>query len=97
MVDATNIYHTFSRGKQNLHRSSDAMYKTHKITLDPTFRQRHWFSQQSGYARLAYNHALSDFKVGLCKDNFQSWQTCPITQDWMGPDVSRVAFYWKDY
>ncbi len=36
-------------------------YKTHKITLDPTFKQRRWFSQQCGYVRFAYNQALSDF------------------------------------
>ncbi len=48
-------------------------YKTHKITLDPTFKQRRWFSQQCGYARFAYNQALSDFKAGLDQDNFQSW------------------------
>ncbi len=50
-------------------------YKTHKITLDTTFKQRRWFSQQCGYARFAYNQALSDFKVGLDNDNFQSWRT----------------------
>ncbi len=50
-------------------------YRTHKITLDPTFKQSRWFSQQCGYARFAYNQALSDFKIGLDTDNFQSWQT----------------------
>ena len=40
-------------------------YKTHKITLDPTFNQRRWFSQQCGYVRFAYNQALSDFKAGF--------------------------------
>ncbi len=50
-------------------------YKTHKITLAPTFRQRRWFAQQCGYARFAYNRALADFKTGLAQDTFQSWQT----------------------
>ncbi|RKU12970.1 transposase, partial [Candidatus Poribacteria bacterium] len=50
-------------------------YKTHKIALAPTFRERRWFASQCGYARFAYNHALSDFKAGLENDYFQSWQT----------------------
>ena len=50
-------------------------YKTHKITLDPTFRQRRWFSSQCGYARFAYNKALEDFKAGLAQDISQSWMT----------------------
>ena len=37
--------------------------RSHKIALDPTVDQRSWFSQQCGYARFAFNHALSDFKV----------------------------------
>ena len=45
-------------------------YRIHKITLDPTFKQKRWFSQQCGYARFVYNQALSDFKVGLNTDNF---------------------------
>ena len=53
-------------------------HRTHKITLDPTIRQKHWFSQQCGYARFAYNQALADFKSGLDQDNFQSWQTLNV-------------------
>ena len=37
--------------------------RSHKIALDPMVEQRSWFSQQCGYARFAFNHALSDFKV----------------------------------
>ena len=37
--------------------------RSHKIALDTTVDQRSWFSQQCGYARFAFNHALSDFKV----------------------------------
>ncbi|MCE2399629.1 helix-turn-helix domain-containing protein [Candidatus Poribacteria bacterium] len=48
---------------------SDMPYSTHKITLDLTFKQKRWFSQQCGYARFAYNQALSDFKMGLKADN----------------------------
>ena len=36
--------------------------RSHKIALDTTFEQRIWFSQQCGYARFAFNYALSDFK-----------------------------------
>ncbi|MCG9133528.1 transposase, partial [Candidatus Poribacteria bacterium] len=32
-----------------------------------------WFSQQCGYARFAYNAALSDFKSGLDKDDWRSF------------------------
>ena len=48
------------------------MLKTHKIALNPNNKQRRWFSQQCGYARFAYNHALSDFKTELTNDNFLS-------------------------
>ena len=36
--------------------------RSHKIALDTTVDQRSWFSQQCGYARFAFNYALSDFK-----------------------------------
>ena len=36
--------------------------KTHKIALNATQEQQRWFAQQCGYARFAYNYALSDFK-----------------------------------
>ena len=36
--------------------------RSHKIALDTTADQRSWFSQQCGYARFAFNYALSDFK-----------------------------------
>ena len=75
-------------------------YRTHKITLDLTFKQSRWFSQQCGYARLAYNQALSDFKVGLNTDNFQSWQTLNNNfnktkqgYDWTSSQDQRAALY----
>ena len=75
-------------------------YKTHKITLDPTFKQRRWFSQQCGYARFAYNQALSDFKAGLDQDNFQSWRTLNNNfnqkkkdYDWTSSQDQRAALY----
>ena len=36
--------------------------KSHKIALYATDAQRSWFAQQCGYARFAYNYALSAFK-----------------------------------
>jgi putative transposase len=75
-------------------------YKTHKIALDPTFREKRWFAQQCGYARFAYNHALSDFKAGLEHDNFQSWQTLnnnfnqtKKNYDWTRSQDQRAALY----
>jgi putative transposase len=75
-------------------------YRTHKITLDPTFKQKRWFSQQCGYARFAYNQALSDFKIGLDTDNFQSWQTLNNNfnktkqgYDWTSSQDQRAALY----
>ena len=75
-------------------------YKTHKITLDPTFKQRRWFSQQCGYVRFAYNQALSDFKAGLDQDNFQSWRTLNNNfnqkkkdYDWTNSQDQRAALY----
>ena len=41
------------------------MLKTHKIALDPNNVQATQFAQHCGYARVAYNHALADFKDGL--------------------------------
>ena len=37
------------------------MILSHKIALDATDDQCAWFSQQCGYARFAFNHALSDY------------------------------------
>ncbi len=75
-------------------------YKTHKITLDPTCKQKRWFSSQCGYARFAYNAALSDFKVGLDRDNFQSWRTLNVnfnkrkkSYDWTYSQDQRAALY----
>ena len=51
------------------------MSKTHKIALNPNKKQRAWFAQQCGYARFAYNHALSNFKAHLDNDNFLSTWT----------------------
>ena len=46
--------------------------KSHKIPLRATKRQRSWFAKQCGYARVAYNYGLSDFKDGLNTDEWRS-------------------------
>ena len=46
--------------------------KAQKIALRLTEKQRSWFAQQCGYARVAFNYGLSDFKDGLSKDEFWS-------------------------
>ena len=48
------------------------MIKTHKVALDPNRDQIAWFYRQCGYAKFAYNSALSDFKTELAADNFLS-------------------------
>ena len=75
-------------------------YKTHKVALDPTFKQRHWFAQQCGYSRFAYNQALSDFKSGLDQGKFQSWRTLNVNfnktkkrYDWTSSQDQRAALY----
>ena len=44
----------------------------HKIALRATDKHSAWFSQQYGYARFAYNYALSDFKDGLSQEEWRS-------------------------
>ncbi len=41
------------------------MLKTHTIALAPNNVQATQFAQHCGYARVAYNHGLADFKTGL--------------------------------
>ena len=97
VVCATTTPHKWE--SENL-QESDMPYKTHKIALDPTFKQRRWFAQQCGYARFAYNHALADFKSGLNQDNFQSWKTLNVIfnkkkrdYDWAKTQDQRAALY----
>ncbi|MDE0482856.1 MAG: transposase [Candidatus Poribacteria bacterium] len=67
----------------------DTMLKTHKIALAPNNKQRAWFAQQCGYARFAYNHALSDFKSALENDEFLS--TSKLNERF---NVAKKAFAW---
>ena len=48
------------------------MLKTHKIALDPNNVQATQLAQHCGYARVAYNHALADFKNGLDSGEWHS-------------------------
>lgn len=48
------------------------MLKTHKIALDPNNVQATLFAQHCGYARVAYNHTLADFKDGLDNNEWRS-------------------------
>ncbi|MCG9131434.1 transposase, partial [Candidatus Poribacteria bacterium] len=48
------------------------MLKTHKIALDPNNVQATQLAQHCGYARVAYNHALADFKDGLDNTEWRS-------------------------
>ena len=68
------------------------MLKTHKIALDPNNVQSTQFAQHCGYSRVAYNHALADFKDGL------------DTNDWRGHcdllrrfnSIKRDTYQWCD-
>ena len=75
--------------------------KSHKIALNPTHAQKTWFAQQCGYARFAYNNALSDFKAGLEIDDFRSevdlnnrWNARKKSYgDWVRKQDQRAGLY----
>ena len=76
------------------------MSKTHKIALNSNKKQRQWFAQQCGYARFAYNHALSNFKANLDNDTFLSTWTLnnqfnksKKDIDWTQAQDQRAALY----
>ena len=80
------------------------MLKTHKIALDPNNVQATQFAQHCGYAHVAYNHALADFKAGLDNDVWRShidlqhrfnavkYNQYPWAKD-MSQTVSKCAIY----
>ena len=76
-------------------------HKTHKIALRPNSVQAAWFQSQCGYARFAYNNALSDFKAGLEIDEFRSefdlnnrWNSRKKSYgDWVRKQDQRVGLY----
>ena len=49
------------------------MLRSHKIALRVSDVQKWWFVRQCGYARFAFNSALSDFKAGLAGGKFRSF------------------------
>ena len=76
------------------------MIKTHKIALRPNHTQIAWFYQQCGYAKFAYNSALSDFRAGLSADNFLSMYALnkrfnekKKAYDWTKAQDQRAAMY----
>ena len=76
------------------------MIKTQKITLRPNSVQIAWFYQQCGYAKFAYNSALSDFKAELAADNFLSMYDLnkrlnqkKKAYDWTKAQDQRAAMY----
>ena len=76
------------------------MIKTHKIALCPNRDQIAWFYQQCGYAKFAYNSALSDFKAELSADNFLSmydlnkrFNQKKKAIDWTKAQDQRAAMY----
>ncbi|MDE0681710.1 MAG: transposase [Candidatus Poribacteria bacterium] len=76
------------------------MIKTHKIALRPDRVQIAWFYQQCGYAKFAYNSALSDFKAELSADNFLSmydlnkrFNEKKKAFDWTQAQDQRAAMY----
>ncbi|MXV85046.1 helix-turn-helix domain-containing protein, partial [Candidatus Poribacteria bacterium] len=76
------------------------MIKTHKIALRPDKVQIAWFYQQCGYAKFAYNSALSDFKAELSADNFLSmydlnkrFNQKKKAFDWTQAQDQRAAMY----
>ena len=76
------------------------MIKTHKIALRPNRNQIAWFYQQCGYAKFAYNSALSDFKTELASDNFLSmydlnkrFNEKKKAYDWTKAQDQRAAMY----
>ena len=74
--------------------------KSHKIALRPNKAQERWFYDQCGYARFAYNNALSDFKNGLDNDTFHSevdlnnrWNKRKKEYEWAKAQDQRAGLY----
>ncbi len=52
--------------------------KTHLMALDPNNKQATLLARHCGYARVARNHALSDFKAGLAENEWRSGYTLNV-------------------
>ena len=64
--------------------------RTHQIELNPNNKQATCMSQHAGYARVAFNFALSSFKTGLDKGEWRSH--VDIKREFN--DVKREKFDW---
>ena len=72
------------------------MIQTHKIALCPNSDQIAWFYQQCGYAKFAYNSALSDFKVDTklsMYDLNKRFNERKKAFDWTKAQDQRAAMY----
>ena len=72
------------------------MIRTHKITLRPNRDQIAWFYQQCGYAKFAYNTALSDFKADTRLSMYnlnKRFNQKKKTFDWTKAQDQRAAMY----
>ena len=72
------------------------MIRTHKITLRPNRDQIAWFYQQCGYAKFAYNSALSDFKTDTklsMYDLNKRFNEKKKAFDWTKAQDQRAAMY----
>ena len=69
--------------------------KSHKIALYATDAQRSWFAQQCGYARFAYNYALSVFKESPrhWKEINKLFNTAKRDIEWTGGMDQRAALF----
>ena len=75
-------------------------HKSHKIALRTNDKHEQWFHSQCGYARFAYNNALSDFKNELESDTFRSkidlnnrWNKRKKVYDWVKAQDQRAGLY----
>ena len=68
------------------------LLRTQKIELDPNNKQSTLMARHAGYARVAFNFALSSFKVGLDADDWRTYQD--IKRKFNA--VKREKFEWCD-
>ena len=76
------------------------IFKTHKIALRASAVQKTSCRRQCGYARFAFNSALSDFKAGLDDGSFRSFidlnnrfNRRKKEYDWTSAQDQRAALY----
>ncbi len=69
--------------------------QSHKIALYATDAQRSWFAQQCGYARFAYNYALSAFKESPrhWKELNKLFNAAKRDIEWTGDMDQRAALF----